>query len=206
MSRNENDTPLIIEKYNWIVIKETDLKQSKNDDGNGIGFRIKEGDVIRFGKLCFKIRELSNNTRQTTLKKDKESHKGNNTNITNNNNQSNLIIHSFNNHEGGSNKLLPFKNKSSIEYNLAKLQGINCKICLSTADTNKNPLINICKCIGSVKYVHLDCLRDWFSSKMITVSSVNLIMHKYPKLKCELCNYDIPGKSIVSFTILILII
>lgn len=187
LNRFEYGTTLIIEKYDWLVIKDTDLKQLRKNDINGFGFRLREGDVLRLGKLCFKIRELSNNTKQTMRSKDKEKDKDNN-----NNNE--IAIQSSPIQDTDPKHVLTLQNNVLLGYSLAKTQGITCRICLSPDDTYKNPFINVCKCIGSVKYIHLDCLRDWFSSKIITLSSPNLIMHKYPKLKCELCNTNIPGK------------
>ena len=42
---------------------------------------------------------------------------------------------------------------------------IQCRICLDDETTQLNPLITPCKCIGSVKHIHLDCLRSWLKLK-----------------------------------------
>ena len=42
-----------------------------------------------------------------------------------------------------------------------------CRICLEDEEDveNGNPFIVPCKCIGSLKYIHLKCLREWTDSK-----------------------------------------
>ena len=32
-------------------------------------------------------------------------------------------------------------------------------------DTDSNPLIQPCLCSGSLKYIHLDCLRQWIGTR-----------------------------------------
>ena len=39
-----------------------------------------------------------------------------------------------------------------------------CRICLSE-DEPDNPIIAPCKCTGSVKYIHLNCIREWLEGK-----------------------------------------
>jgi hypothetical protein len=38
---------------------------------------------------------------------------------------------------------------------------MDCRFCLLPQEEVKNPLVSPCACIGSVKYVHIDCLRKW---------------------------------------------
>jgi hypothetical protein len=39
--------------------------------------------------------------------------------------------------------------------------GTLCKICWGTDQTTENPLLTSCKCDGSVKYTHFECLKHW---------------------------------------------
>lgn len=45
-----------------------------------------------------------------------------------------------------------------------------CRICLDSEDTENrhNPLISPCKCTGSMKDVHLECLKVWIQNKRNT--------------------------------------
>jgi hypothetical protein len=38
---------------------------------------------------------------------------------------------------------------------------ITCKICWGSDQSVENPLLNSCKCDGSVRYTHYECLKYW---------------------------------------------
>ena len=49
-----------------------------------------------------------------------------------------------------------------------KLKSYTCRICLQEGEfSGENPLISPCNCTGSVKFLHLECLRKWLTSKVI---------------------------------------
>ncbi|MEE6523920.1 hypothetical protein FKM82_023043, partial [Ascaphus truei] len=45
-------------------------------------------------------------------------------------------------------------------------EGDLCRICLMAGDTPENPLIAPCRCVGSLKYVHQECLKRWLMTKI----------------------------------------
>jgi len=69
-----------------------------------------------------------------------------------------------------------------------------CKICLSEENTEENPLINPCKCIGSVGLTHLECLRTWLHSKLTKRTAGFLTLIAFKRLACEICKGKIPEK------------
>jgi hypothetical protein len=40
-----------------------------------------------------------------------------------------------------------------------------CRICLGDDDDNDNPLIEPCKCAGTMSSIHIECLQNWLNSK-----------------------------------------
>lgn len=49
-----------------------------------------------------------------------------------------------------------------------------CKICLSEEEDSENdPLITPCSCSGTMKYMHLSCLKEWMKSKVRKVETDN---------------------------------
>ena len=40
-----------------------------------------------------------------------------------------------------------------------------CRICYQEDDEEKNPLIQPCLCSGSLKYIHLNCLKQWIGTR-----------------------------------------
>ena len=71
---------------------------------------------------------------------------------------------------------------------------ILCKICLSNHEDDENPLINLCKCTGSISCLHFLCLKKWMETKLNikenekkTVTSYNM-----KSFNCEICKTPYP--------------
>ncbi len=62
-----------------------------------------------------------------------------------------------------------------------------CRICRSESNAPENPLISACKCSGSIKYIHADCMRAWYQSKMLSRSTPAAKTYTVKGLECELC-------------------
>ncbi|KAG8801883.1 hypothetical protein FRC16_010890 [Serendipita sp. 398] len=63
------------------------------------------------------------------------------------------------------------------------LEADTCRICSSPAEPGQ-PLYHPCRCTGSIRYVHQDCLRSWLKASSRT--------------RCDLCNYPYKYKKIYS--------
>ena len=64
----------------------------------------------------------------------------------------------------------------------------SCRICLSELWTEENPLLSPCKCNGTVKCIHLQCLQQLISSKATkTISGCSLFISHNKRIKCEIC-------------------
>ncbi len=71
-----------------------------------------------------------------------------------------------------------------------------CRICLSEEEpesANINPLFSPCKCAGTMKYIHLNCLQEWLNSRMITKESASTKTYFWKNLECELCKSAFPN-------------
>ena len=55
-----------------------------------------------------------------------------------------------------------------------------------------NPCIVPCKCAGSVGFIHLDCLRNWLSTKVKKTESEHLISMYWKVFECEICKQAYP--------------
>jgi len=71
-----------------------------------------------------------------------------------------------------------------------------CKVCLGDESTKENPLIVPCKCSGTMKFVHLDCLKHWFKSKVVSKSFDYMTVYSLKTLECDLCKGEIKGNFI----------
>ncbi len=72
---------------------------------------------------------------------------------------------------------------------------MSCRICLDEASTRENPIVHVCKCSGTLKGIHVNCLRKWFGNKMLKKESGHLISLYHKPLFCEICKAEIPGKQ-----------
>ncbi|XP_062853775.1 E3 ubiquitin-protein ligase MARCH7 isoform X2 [Trichomycterus rosablanca] len=60
-------------------------------------------------------------------------------------------------------------------------EGDLCRICQMGETSSSNPLIEPCRCTGSLQYVHQDCIKKWLRSKITSGSNLEAIT------TCELC-------------------
>ena len=61
-----------------------------------------------------------------------------------------------------------------------------CRICLSE-DEPGNRLIAPCKCVGSVKYIHLNCIQEWLEGKKHKKETDFVNSYIWRGLECEIC-------------------
>lgn len=52
--------------------------------------------------------------------------------------------------------------------------------------------MNPCKCSGSIKYIHLECLKKWLKAKLHTRQSEHSVIYMWKNLECELCKFTYP--------------
>ena len=69
---------------------------------------------------------------------------------------------------------------------------MSCRICLSDSQTDSNPLISPCKCAGTMKFIHIDCLQEWLRSRLNCRTSGVSVSYFWQTLDCELCKEDFP--------------
>ena len=68
-----------------------------------------------------------------------------------------------------------------------------CRICLSDVQTPEDPLISPCKCAGTMKFIHLGCLKEWLRSKVSAKVTQKAMSFHIKDLTCELCKTDFPA-------------
>lgn len=149
----------IVEKC-WLVVRSlnrTSLEQ---------GYNICVGDILKLGRVKFKIREsLHDGVKSICDNLESEYYSTINATI------------------GDS-----IKCENGVYEN-----EYECRICFSNEFTEDNPLINLCRCDGSIKYLHVQCLKDWLKSKLNTRTSPNSTSYFWKNFECELCKLPYPN-------------
>lgn len=246
-------------KMGWLLLK----KSNENDHG----YKLKESDILKMGRITFKIRETKHSMKmrnENKLKKgtDSKSISSKLVNATPNlismsrnpkikeyadqnylfvtkkaeisteNKSDILMLNSnfkeselqhrtiaqttivdnsqvFSNIDNSNTVYMKDALKSKLlksKVNLKKQQSLNtCRICLLEESEEDDPLINPCKCQGSVGFIHIECLKKWLDSKLVTKVYAYLIVHSFKDLKCEICNSLLPERIYFKGTIKYLI-
>ena len=143
---------------------------------------IEEGDIIKIGRIRMKFDKISFKS------KDKTIYDIINKNILNNS----QTINTKENYETISmNKVLssPMVNQSSARNN--ELNNCNqkpyCRLCYQTESSISDPLISPCKCSGSMKYIHLSCLKNSIKLKYHKKSEAYYDIFLFQNYSCEIC-------------------
>jgi hypothetical protein len=153
----------------WIVIKSTFYD-------NKYGHRLREGDKIKLGKIMFKVREMKSEDFQETEKNEFKS------NLP----QYQKLQLNTNFYSSKTLKINPKVTKTKMS--------LICRICLSEEIDEDDPLINPCGCTGSVRFIHLKCIRRWLNSKIVSKSFSFLTIHSLKNFECEICKVNIPER------------
>ena len=139
--------------------------------------------IYKYNKKTTNLTEIFDSDKTINVQKTKGREKG-----IRHNDENNLSSNSINNKL----KYIYIKLKNVKDKNLKPLK---CRICFSEGNfEDKNPLISPCNCTGSVKYIHLNCLRKWLTSKINVKSSSsgNIYYYSFSNLECEICKATIP--------------
>jgi len=66
-----------------------------------------------------------------------------------------------------------------------------CRICLCDDEEEDNPIVQPCKCSGTMRNVHVKCFKKWICKQIMQKQSSNLLSFYWKKLQCELCHSNI---------------
>jgi len=206
-------------KLSWLVYKS---QKPPFDKGK---YCLKEGDVIKLGREALLVREIhvkKNKFRGLKLNNNEIMNKNKHgmfsfhtvtsqsINLDDDfNEQEDENIYENNNNNSKKNKqdnIMAFNsvnldNKNNI-YNKDFLLNSNkkkkiCRICyLEEENKFTNPLIKPCKCSGSMKYIHYECLLHWLRTKLIinkraVIDNGFYDMYKLDLIECELCKNNL---------------
>ena len=185
-----------------------------------VRYKIHPGDIIRFGRITTRVKAI--NIKKNAISENESiniNERFNNIDINNNALEQNLlrpeekkvnILHySTDFNRINTAKILKEEKKliintprkinifqSVIKNPKSKLAKI-CRICYEEEDPNneeKNPLVQACHCSGSLKYIHIDCLKQWLLKKSCIKREKNdrYSLFIIKTIECELCKTKYP--------------
>ena len=185
----------------WFVFKPSKMENKKYK------YKINKGDIIRFGRITMRVKEIYKNPKYYLNSKDLDESYNYMNNKNNVNKKKKLTFSTIvfdkkdkrieqNNNEQniGNNGQNINIHQSLNKLNVNKLAKI-CRICYMEEDSDsKNPLVQPCKCSGSMKYIHLNCLKQWLFTKSCTrlEKKKNFSIFIIKPVECELCKTKLP--------------
>lgn len=76
--------------------------------------------------------------------------------------------------------------RSRLKSSSSNLNQDICRICLSEEEVT-NRLISPCSCTGSMKHIHVDCLKEWLEGKKHMKETDYVNSYIWKNLECEIC-------------------
>ena len=146
--------------------------KSKNGNGNNNNNKI----------LLLKDIDNLNNEKEIKSHKNKVYSLANQRNATDSNLQERIQILNLNNNNN--NKKI--KSTKKIK---------TCRICyLEEESPDENPLVQPCKCSGSLKYIHLKCLKHWIMTRSCQKIEEGdfCTVFLFKEVECEICKAKLP--------------
>jgi len=205
---------IITPNTSWFLLKPTRMDPKMNR------YKISPGEIIKIGRITMRIRDIkltdkiknkNNNINNTSLNESDMV----NSNIQalktegiQNNSLYNIKIENNKNNKNkeldtkleASEKIINITKKKDLKknYNIfSKVEKKNnvCRICyIEEEDSEKDPLLQPCICDGSLKYIHLSCLRHWISTHSCVKldANENCAIFLIKPVECELCKTKFP--------------
>ena len=68
----------------------------------------------------------------------------------------------------------------------------------SIDETRENPMVNPCKCDGTMKYIHALCLKEWLKSGRTTKENGLSVSYTWKSFDCELCKTTYDSSMIIN--------
>ena len=156
----------------WFVFKTTRCPEKVKT------YQLTEGDIIKAGRLTLIVKEIQ---------------------VHPDTNYSRSSSYGYSACNGDSNfETLQSKNNqqmmlSSLRTSANKTKRV-CRVCYTDDNTEDSPLIQPCRCSGSMKYIHLACLRKWIDTQLCVKieSNDDYACYVMKSIECELCKAKFP--------------
>ena len=68
-----------------------------------------------------------------------------------------------------------------------EVENLICRICLSEEELPEHELITPCKCMGSMRFIGLSCLKNWLAGKRHCKETSIVNSYIWKNLECEIC-------------------
>jgi hypothetical protein len=147
------------------------VSQLPKEDGVK-GCKLKVGDTFKIGRSLIRVKEIQRPSKARQLEADS---------LT----EMKVTVEQ----SAG-----PLSNISSPQSD----SNVSCRVCFSSSNGFCNPLLSLCSCAGTMKFIHLDCIRQWLKGKITTRQIGSTSSYYWKQLSCELCKELLPNSTLIN--------
>lgn len=167
-------------------------------------YKLNPGEIIKIGRITMRIRDIIftnkknnqtlNESYNTNYNKEIQTLKTEGDPLTNDNDKNAKKSKNLEKTE----KIRVKKNKKNNPKDIfTKIEKKNrvCRICyMEEENEDENPLVQPCICSGSMKFIHLSCLKQWIGTRSCIKidSSEDCSIFLIKPVECELCKTKFP--------------
>ncbi len=170
----------------WLIVKgqqTQSLKRIPHDQPNAQEVTLRKGDVIKLGRIAFRVRDLHIEGAA-----------------------SDGTDHYEGPYQDDHIDFLPAKfiPRFAFQFLGTALERPNnlfgcspgntevCRICYSDIHLAENPLLSVCNCTGTLRFIHYKCLQAWLATKLTVKKQGNVTSYYLKSLECEICKSSYP--------------
>ena len=167
----------------WFIYKPSKTTKDINK------YKLNEGEIIKIGRINLRIKKIKINSNSNNINKSYSTITQNNIKINNNNNTT------TNQNNNELEKKITLNDKNNLQNSKIKIKKKKiCRICYTDDDTDENPLIQPCNCSGTMKFIHINCLEKWISTRSCIEidKNNNCSVYIIKEVECELCKSKLP--------------
>jgi hypothetical protein len=152
------------------------VRSLKNEDGTQKGYNLEVGDIIRLGRIEYRVIEYKTQTQIFSLYNTQQS-----------------TIGSSSSSSSIKPPQCPFEliTKEVLQSAPGEKKR-ECRICFMDENDSNEVLVNPCNCKGTSEYVHVKCIQDWINSKVKRKANHDVSSLNWKKLNCEVCKLPLP--------------
>ena len=180
---------IITPNTSWFLLSKSKIDSKMNR------YKINPGEIIKIGRITMRIRDI-------IFVDNKENNLLNESKGTNYNQKEmqtlkteGVPFNEQNNIKKSEKILIKKKHKKNQKEIFSKLEKKNkvCRICYMEEES-ENPLVQPCTCSGSMKFIHLSCLKQWISTRSCIKidNSKDCSIFLIKPVDCELCKTKFP--------------
>ena len=163
----------------WFIFKQSKFENKLSK------YKINQGDIIRIGRITTRIKNIYFSGSSTT----KNLENGNLIEV-----QESQSQNKANNNPANEGTTSNMNNSKKVHRKSTNKSNKICRICYLEEDDEENPLVQPCICSGSMKYIHLKCLKHWINTRSFDKVDSNEICSIFiiKPVECELCKTKFP--------------